>query len=373
MRSWITSTLGITGRTGNGRRAGSSASEGTRYEAESELTLEEVATGTTRLLEVDGRRIQVDIPAGVADGQRIRFSDPARFSTEVNPINVAKHQRRAHDVLGPIARDHWEEKASRVTRYGDQRRIPPLGPRKSDEAAAKVVEGIRSEAPVGDRAFRSHYSDWRRLPTPPRVVVGPELHHVGDERLFRKVINGGFGIVVALGLWLIGLPYAFLWGFLAGCLRFIPYVGTWMAAALPIALSLAVFDGWQKPILVVGLFVVLEPLIYMVLEPLVYGHSAGLAPIAVIAAALFWTWLWGPVGLLLATPLTVCLAVMGRYIPEMGYLNVQSPRGQRNQLDFAQEIGRGGGADLDFALLQTRLSAATIGPNRAALWHHRHN
>jgi len=118
------------------------------------------------------------------------------------------------------------------------------------------------------------------------------------------------------------LPYAFLWGFLAACLRFIPYVGTWMAAAMPIALSLASFTGWQKPLLVVGLFVVLEPLIYMVLEPLLYGHSAGVSEVALLVAVAYWTWVWGPVGLILATPLTVCLVVFAKYVPDLDFIVV---------------------------------------------------
>jgi len=140
--------------------------------------------------------------------------------------------------------------------------------------------------------------------------------------LAQCMINGGFGVVVALGLWLIGLPYAFLWGFLASCLRFIPYVGTWMAAALPIVLSLGVFDGWQRPLLVVGLFIVLEPLIYMVLEPLLYGQSAGVSEVALLVAVAFWTWVWGPVGLILATPLTVCLVVFAKYVPDLEFVVV---------------------------------------------------
>jgi predicted PurR-regulated permease PerM len=160
-----------------------------------------------------------------------------------------------------------------------------------------------------------------------RVATATQALDEASTRVSRYLvaqcmINGGFGVVVALGLWLIGLPYAFLWGFLAACLRFIPYVGTWMAAAMPIALSLAVFDGWQKPLLVVGLFVVIEPLIYMVLEPLLYGQSAGVSEVALLVAVAYWTWVWGPVGLVLATPLTVCLVVFAKYVPDLDFIVV---------------------------------------------------
>jgi len=144
------------------------------------------------------------------------------------------------------------------------------------------------------------------------------VHYVFSQ----TVINGAFGCAVALGLFLIGLPYAVLWGFLAGVLRFIPYVGAWLAALMPLTLALAVFQGWQQPLLVLGLFAVLEPLIFLVVEPVVYGTSTGVSDVALLVAVLFWTWLWGPVGLLLATPLTVCLAVLGKYVPDLGFLGV---------------------------------------------------
>ena len=113
-----------------------------------------------------------------------------------------------------------------------------------------------------------------------------------------------------------------LWGLLGTLLRFVPYAGVWVAVALPTALAFAIFDGWALVAWVLGIFLVLELVLVNVVEPWLYGRSAGLSPIAIILAALFWTWLWGPVGLLLATPLTVCVVVMGRYIPELGYLNV---------------------------------------------------
>jgi len=138
--------------------------------------------------------------------------------------------------------------------------------------------------------------------------------------LMQSLVNACFGVAVTIGLLLLGVPYPFLWGTLAGMLRFIPYVGTWMAALLPIALSLAVFPGWTKPLLVIGLFAVLEPFIYAVVEPLLYGHSIGVSQTALLVAVAFWTWLWGPLGLILATPLTVCLVVLGKYVPGLDFI-----------------------------------------------------
>jgi predicted PurR-regulated permease PerM len=145
---------------------------------------------------------------------------------------------------------------------------------------------------------------------------------ISRSLLMQAIVNGTYGGAVGLGLFCLGLPYALLWGFLAAVLRFIPYVGPAVGALLPIALSLAVFTGWVKPLLVGGLFVLLELVTNMILEPLLYGRSAGVSQVALLMAIAFWTWLWGPVGLLLATPLTVCLGVLGKYVPQLAFLDV---------------------------------------------------
>jgi predicted PurR-regulated permease PerM len=140
--------------------------------------------------------------------------------------------------------------------------------------------------------------------------------------LVQLAINAFYGVSVSIGLWLIGVPHPLLWGLLAFVLRFIPYVGPAMAAALPIIVAVASDPGWTTPLLAVALFAGLELLINNVLEPWLYGSSTGLSPIAILVAAVFWTTLWGPAGLLLATPLTVCLVVLGRHLPQLGFLEV---------------------------------------------------
>ena len=140
--------------------------------------------------------------------------------------------------------------------------------------------------------------------------------------LRQSIVNGTYGCAMGLGLFCLGVPYALLWGFLAAALRFIPYVGAPVGALLPIALSLAVFAGWVKPLLVVGLFVLLELVASMILEPLLYSRSAGVSPVALLMATAFWAWLWGPIGILLAIPLTVCLGVLGKYAPHLTFLDV---------------------------------------------------
>jgi predicted PurR-regulated permease PerM len=138
--------------------------------------------------------------------------------------------------------------------------------------------------------------------------------------LNQLLINVGFGIVFGVGLLVIGVPYAFLWGFLTAVLRFIPYIGTWAAVAFPLILSFAVSDGWLQPIAVLVFFALIDLATANVLEPLLFGRSTGVAPVALLVAAAFWTWIWGPVGLVLSTPLTVCLVVLGQYVPRLKFL-----------------------------------------------------
>ena len=127
-------------------------------------------------------------------------------------------------------------------------------------------------------------------------------------------LNAGFGIIVGVGLYFIGVPNPLLWGILGVLLRFVPYVGSSIAAALPVVLAAAVEPGWSMAIWTAVLYAVTELIMGQAVEPLVYGHSTGLSPIAVIIAAIFWTWIWGPIGLIISTPLTLCLVVLGRHI-----------------------------------------------------------
>ena len=144
------------------------------------------------------------------------------------------------------------------------------------------------------------------------------------SRLFvtQLAVNVAFGLVIGVGLWFIGVPSAPLWGALAGILRFVPYVGAVLGAIFPLVLAAAVGPDWSMALWTAALFVIVEPVLGHVIEPLLYGHSTGLSPVAVIAAATFWTWLWGPVGLVLATPLTVCLVVLGRHVDQLQFLDV---------------------------------------------------
>lgn len=145
---------------------------------------------------------------------------------------------------------------------------------------------------------------------------------VGQYLLTQLVVNITYGVPLAFGLWILGIPNAALWGMLAIVLRFVPYIGPVMAAILPLFLAFAVAPGWSLLLWTIGLFVIIELLINNVIEPWLYGSRTGLSPLAIIVSAIFWTWLWGPVGLVLSTPLTVCLVVLGRHVPQFEFLEI---------------------------------------------------
>jgi hypothetical protein len=133
--------------------------------------------------------------------------------------------------------------------------------------------------------------------------------------LMLFVVNSTYGMAVAVGLWAMGVPYALMWGLFAGLIRYVPYIGPFIGATMPIVVSLVTYDGWSQPMMVIALFVVLELVSNNVMEPILYGHSVGLSELGVILSAIIWAWLWGPIGLVLATPMTVCFVVLGRYVP----------------------------------------------------------
>ena len=140
--------------------------------------------------------------------------------------------------------------------------------------------------------------------------------------LLQTLLNSGFGVLIGIGLWLIGVPNAVLWGILAGLMRFVPFVGSIIGAFFPIALAAAVDPGWGMVLATAVLFAVTEPLAGQVVEPLVFGQHTGLSPVAVVISTLSWALIWGPIGLLLATPLTVCLVVLGRHIEALGFIEI---------------------------------------------------
>ncbi len=144
------------------------------------------------------------------------------------------------------------------------------------------------------------------------------------SRLFltQLALNAAFGLVIGIGWWIVGVPSAPLWGILALILRFMPYIGTWISAIFPLILAAAIGPDWTMFIWAASIFLAIEMIIGQFVEPLVQGHSTGLSPVAVIASATFWTWLWGPIGLVLATPMTMCLVVLGKHVERLNFLDV---------------------------------------------------
>lgn len=166
-----------------------------------------------------------------------------------------------------------------------------------------------------------------RIAGAPRMRVTTEVlddaaHRVSRYLLAQLTINLGYGMLVGLGLFFLGIPNPLLWGMLAALFRYIPYLGIWIAAFMSAAIAFAVEPGWGKVPVVLGLFLGVDLLMYNFAEPVLYGSSTGVSPLAILVAAVFWTWLWGPVGLLLATPLTVCVVVLGRHVPSLSFLQV---------------------------------------------------
>jgi len=160
-----------------------------------------------------------------------------------------------------------------------------------------------------------------------RVTLTTRTMEEVGQRISRYLgmfatVNSSFGLIVGLGLWAIGVKYAVLWGFLAAALRFIPYIGPGTAIVLPLAFSFASSPNWNQPLMVLALFGVMEVIANSFLEPIIYGKTTGVSALGLLVAAMFWTWLWGPLGLLMSTPMTVCLAVLGKSVPSLGFFAV---------------------------------------------------
>ena len=145
---------------------------------------------------------------------------------------------------------------------------------------------------------------------------------VSRQLLMQSLVNLVYGIVAGIGLYFLGVPYALVWAALGAALRFIPYLGPVLGAGAPILVSLAALQGWMGPLSVIGLFIVLELFTNLVLETVLYAGAAGVSQVALLVSVAFWTWLWGPLGLLMATPLTVCLVVLGKHVPGLEFVGM---------------------------------------------------
>jgi predicted PurR-regulated permease PerM len=138
----------------------------------------------------------------------------------------------------------------------------------------------------------------------------------------QMLVNTTYGLVFGLGLYFLNVDYAFLWGFLAAVMRYVPYLGVWVAIVPPIGLSLAAATGWSQPLWVIGLVAVMEIVTANFIEPVLFGQSIGVSEVALLISAAFWAWLWGPIGLVLSAPLTVCLVVLGKHVPQLEFFDI---------------------------------------------------
>lgn len=182
-----------------------------------------------------------------------------------------------------------------------------------------VIFMLLQQEDLRDRVIR--LVGWRQLNLTTKAL-DEAGQRVSRYLLAQLVVNAAFGVPAGIALYFLGVPNPVLWGVLAALLRYIPYLGIWVASFMPAAVVFAIDPGWIKPLAVFGIYGGIDLFMYNFVEPYVYGNTTGLTPLAILVAAVFWAWLWGAVGLLLATPLTVCLAVMGRYVPSMRFLGV---------------------------------------------------
>jgi predicted PurR-regulated permease PerM len=257
-----------------------------------------------------------------------RYEDNINRKIQGMKPDQANAITKVRDVVGDVGKSLTPDKSKEIQEV----RVvsePDFGA-QMEKLAGPYIEGLGSafiililllylminRENMSDRLIRAFGHGKISLTTRTIEEVG---QRISKYLVMFATVNSTFGLVVGLGLWAIGVEYALLWGFLAGALRFIPYAGAATAFALPLLFSIATEEAWTKPLMVIGLYAVLELAANMVLEPVIYGKTTGVSALALLVSAMFWTWLWGGIGLLLSTPLTVCLAVLGKYVPSLGF------------------------------------------------------
>ena len=242
--------------------------------------------------------------------------DVGETTVKVGPAQAGVDVAPSPSAIGP-AGDQGAPSALVVVRTIAQ---PLLGPLASiGIVVVFVIFVLLSREDLRDRLVRLvGRKDLHRT----ILAMNDAARRLSRYFLIQLALNTGFAAFIAAGLWFVGLPNPLLWGILAGLMRFVPFIGSFIALVPPFLLALAVTPGWSLALEVLGLFMLSDLAMGQIIEPLLYGHSTGLSPIAVILSAAFWTFLWGPVGLLIATPLTVCLVVIGRHVESLAFLEV---------------------------------------------------
>ena len=290
------------------------------------------------------RELAIDLPSYSAtiEGKiaTVKSDTLAKFSSAINHVQrprrnaatgsapaakLAQHQQAApalaaRGAAGPLLTPSLERSLPSPWKLMEQYISPLMSPLATIGIVFVVaVFALLQREDLRDRLIR---------------LIGPDdIHRTtlalddAGRRLTRYFltqasVNTVFGVVIAIGLYIIGVPHPILWGVMTAILRFIPYVGSFISAALPIALAAAVEPGWSMAVYTFGFYLIAEAVTGQLIEPWIYGQSSGLSPFSVIVSAIFWSWLWGPVGLFLSTPLTLCLAVMGRHMKGLEFLDI---------------------------------------------------
>lgn len=275
------------------------------------------------------------LPADLAPGDEQPQKDPNVFSRYVERIMRGPGEDEAGEPAPPPSPGTTPEQPLFVTPVEKQSPIdalgvylaPLLGPiGTAGIVVVLVIFMLLQREDLRDRILRLMGRTQLNVTT---QALNDAASRISRYMLALSIVNGTYGIAIAIGLYVIGLwaggspfPSFVLWGLLCALLRFIPYVGPWIAAAFPIVLSLAVYPGFTVFLWVAAMFIIVELASNNLMEPWLYGTSTGMSTLAVLVAAVFWTWLWGPIGLLLATPLTVCLVVLGKYVPQLQFLDI---------------------------------------------------
>ena len=270
-----------------------------------------------------------DVPRYAASIEHKVGSTTSRISGLVNRLGQQVQQANAGQAAAPGAPEASAEKPIPVTVQDPspsplslaQRILSPVLSPLEDVLIVLVVSIfiLMQKDDLRDRLIRLFGSSDLHRTTAAMDDAG---HRLSRYFLSQLGINACFGVIIGGGLAIIGVPSPILWGILGTLLRFVPYIGSFIAGAVPTLLAAGVSPGWNMAIETAALYVVVETITGQFIEPLVYGHSTGLSPFSVVVAAIFWTWIWGPIGLILSTPLTLCLVVLGRYVDRLEFLDV---------------------------------------------------
>jgi predicted PurR-regulated permease PerM len=274
------------------------------------VVLSRIATFTSSL---------VRQPANIAGNTKPGAASTGTSRTETKPAGTASPLAPTTAAQTPIPVEVRQPDQTVVQLL--QRIVTPVVEPLSTTAIVLIVSIfiLLQREDLRDRMIRLFGSSDLHRTT---IAMDDAARRLSRYLLTQLMVNSAFGAIIATGLAIIGIPSPVIWGVLGTLLRFVPYIGAPFAAVMPLALAAAVDPGWSKLLWTASLYLVVEPVMAQVVEPLLYGHSTGLSPFAVVLSATFWTWLWGPIGLILSTPLTLCLVVLGRHVARLEFLDV---------------------------------------------------